>query len=238
MTADPTDDTDAPEPAATAADHRWAWDQIPWIVAGGAVEADRARVMAHVAACADCAAELAFHEAVRDGMQLGLQAPTSLHDAARAEAGWQQLQARLDDMGPTPGHLPEAVVATHPDPRWRWRWAAAAVIGAQALGLATLGGMLWERPRPAGYVTLSQSPALSPERAAARIRLVPAPGLTLAELQALVEHHGLALVEASPDARHFGLAPRAGGAAVDDALIARLRAEPGVRLVEPVGRGR
>jgi len=226
-----------PRPGEPGSAHRRAWDLIPWVVAGRAADDEQALVQAHVAGCADCAEELAFHRAVQQGLRRPQDAPASPAEDARAEDGWQRLQARLDmadDADPaTPGGPPGRGTGQGA----RWRWAAAAVIGAQALGLATLGGMLWERPRPAPYQTLSQPPGPDRAASAARIRLVPAPGLAMAELQALLDRHGLQVVEMAADARYLGLAARPGADPPDEPLLARLRAEPGVLLAEPIGPG-
>jgi hypothetical protein len=45
----PTDDS--------FADHRAAWELIPWVVNGTADEAARALLTTHLASCPDCAAE-------------------------------------------------------------------------------------------------------------------------------------------------------------------------------------
>lgn len=212
------------DPRTPTPDHRRAWDLIPWVVAGSASPAEQALVHTHAATCADCRDELAFHRGVRAGM---LDAPPAdAADDARAGAALQRLWARVD--------APEAAPSSR---RWpRWGVAAAAVIALQALGLATLGGMLWERPR-AVYQTLSQPAPAS----AATIRFVPAPAMLQAELQALLARHRLQVVEVGADAAHYGLAPLPGAAdGGPDATqrLARLRAEPGVLLAEPVGSGR
>lgn len=195
--------------------HRRAWDLIPWVVAGSASDEERRCVDEHAAACTDCRDELAFHRQLQAGMSL------PANDLPPAEPALQRLLARIDQAPALPQPVPAHTAL--------WPRALAAAVVVQAIGLAVLGGMLLERPRLADYQTLSQAAAPS----AARIRLVPAPSLRLGELQALLGRTGLQVVHSNADGSILGLAPRAAGAPLSD-LIARLRAEPGVLLAEPV----
>lgn len=206
------------------AEHRRAWDAIAWVVAGSASAAEREFVAAHVAGCEDCRAELAFQRQLQAGMQLD---SAVTQDPAPA---LQQLWARVDAADLTPQPAPPS----RPPAFMGWTRVLAAAVVVQAVGLALLGSVLWEQQnRSADYQTLSQpAPAVG-----ATLRFVPAPQLDLASLRALLARHGLKIVETSPDASSLLLAPSHGGLQPADPLaLARLRAEPGVLLLEPVGR--
>ena len=70
----------------------------------------------------------------------------------------------------------------------------------------------------------------------ATIRLVPAPNLSLSDLQALLSESGLRVVAVSEDGAIYSLAPvSTSDAHLQSQLLARLRASAGVLLAEPVG---
>lgn len=214
-------------PANTAASaHRAAWDLIPWVVNGSASEDERRIVEAHRAVCADCQAEFEFHQQ----LAIGMAAPSAIDGQADVDGALQRFWAQADAV-------PEeaAAAASLPARRTgaaRWQRMLIAAVVVQGIGLAAVLGMLWERPRPADYQVLTA--AERPGTAAASIRLVPAPGLQIGELRALLARNDLQVVQASADAGHLGLAP-APGARFDAAqALQRLRTEPGVLLAEPI----
>nr|WP_316643786.1 zf-HC2 domain-containing protein [uncultured Roseateles sp.] len=209
-------------------EHRRAWDLIPWVVNGSAGEAERRLVEDHAEACADCREEFDFQCQLRDGM-----APRTAPAALDTDRALGRFWGRVDVE--QTGTMWDSL-ATQPPPadntrRGRWQTALVAAVVVQALGLATLLGVLWERPRGAEYQVLSQPQA---RVAAASIRLVPAPGLDLGELHALLERHDLQLLQANADATHFALGLRPGASLSVAEAVQRLRAEPGVLLAEPL----
>jgi len=194
--------------------HQELWATIPWVVNGTADAAQCRRLEQHAAGCEDCREELSFQRQLQAGIR-GDPAPPHA-----AEPGLQRMLARLDQAEPLP-----AVVSG----RWPGqRWLVAAVL-VQAVGLTALGTMLWERSGAADYQTLSRA-----DTTLARIRLVPAPQLSLAELQALLNRAQLSIVETDGSATILGLAPAPGARLSLAQSLALLRAEPGVRLAEPV----
>jgi len=212
--------------AASTGHHR-TWDLIPWVVNGRASAAERQVVAAHVAGCEDCRDELAFQHGLRDGMA---DAPPPPPVAPALRRFWAHVDAQGAPDGAARGLHPHAFDGVPLGPR-RWPRALAAVAVLQAVGLAVLAGVLWERPRAAPYETLSRN---APAVTAATLRVVPAPALPVGELRALLARSGVQLVETSADGGIFGAVvhPQA-GLSVDQALQ-RLRAEPGVLLAEPV----
>lgn len=205
--------------------HHEFWAMIPWVLNGTADAAQCRRFELHALGCADCREELAFQRLLQTGMRAESVPPHA------AEPALQRLLARLDQAREWPqAESPQAA----PPPAVsgvRWpdrRWLVAAVC-LQAVGLTALGTMWWQRPGAAAYETLSRA-----EVSSARIRLVPAPQLSLAELQALLSRAQLSIVETDGSASLLGLAPAPGARLTLAQSLAQLRAEPGVRLAEPL----
>jgi len=215
---------------STGSRHRRAWDLIPWFVNGSATPAERQVVDAHVAACEDCRTELAFQQQVHAGMGGGaMHAPGSVATEPALQRFWAEAGARQAQRDAP--LRPPARRGNRPAAAARWPRVLAAAVVVQAIGLAVLGGMLSERPRPADYQTLSRA---APGLPVATLRIVPAPVLRVGELQAVLARSGVQLVETSADGGILGgvLRPDA-GVGLDEALQ-RLRAEPGVLLAEPI----
>lgn len=211
--------------------HRRAWDLIPWVVNGSASDDERRLVEHHADVCADCREEYDFQCRLRDGMAPPTTS-TALDTAQALGRFWGRIDAeqavRLWDKQPEEPPRSHETVR-----RWsgrRWQSALIAAVVVQALALATLLGMLWERPHSAEYRVLTE-----PQAVAADIRLVPAPGLALSELRALLERHGLQVLQANSDASHFAVGLRPGAGLSVAETVKRLRAEPAVLLAEPMG---
>jgi hypothetical protein len=202
--------------------HRRTWDRIPWVVGGGADEAMRAEVEAHVAECAACRDEYAFQRSLRDALHL--DDPPAAATEAALERFWQQVDSEAAPARARPVAREDG--ANRPG-AWT-RWLAAAVV-VQAVALVLLIG---ERPAAPSIVTLSSQTA----PAAAQLRLAPVPALTQAELQALLIGERLRVVEVSADARFYGVVAVPGTPALDPARLAQLRSRRELLLVEPVPR--
>ena len=199
-----------------SAEHRQAWDLIPWVLNGTASEAEQALVHAHLQGCADCRAEYEFEQRLQRGMALDDGPPVM-----DAERGLRRFWADVPAA-----NAPAAPPARRP----LQRWLIAALL-VQAVGLAGLGTLLGLRGGD-DYQVLSRPEALP---ATASIRIAPAPGLQVGELRALLARSDLQIVQSSSDASQLALA-LAPGARFDRAqAIALLRAEPGILLAEPIG---
>lgn len=221
---------ETPMDAAPHSVHRRAWDLIPWVVNGSASDEARRLVEQHAQGCADCREEFDFQCRLRDGMAAPAAASTLDADHALGRF-WGRVDA--EQTGTAWDSLAAQPPAADNARRGRWQSALIAAVVVQALGLATLLGVLWERPHGAQhgaeYQVLSQPPVT-----VAGIRLVPAPGLSLGELRALLERHELQLLQANADATHFALGLRPGAGLSVAEAVQRLRAEPGVLLAEPL----
>lgn len=233
MTHPPTHHGTPPDDA-----HARTWALLPWLVNGTASAVQRAQAEAHLADCADCREELHWQARLQSALQ---QSPAGLPDAEAdeaAEAGLQRLMARLDSEAVAPiGDARPAAAAPagdrspgrggHALTRWL---AAAVVVQAVALGILGLGAT---RDEPA-YRTLSES-AAAPATQRPSWRVLPDAQLPLGQWQLLLQRHELQVVEGPNVAGAYGLAARAASAAGDPAAtLERLRAEPAIRLAEPV----
>lgn len=209
--------------------HREIWELIPWVVNGSAGAAERQALEQHLPHCADCREEYAFQHR----LLASITAETGSAVESDAHAGLRQVLARIDAdttadaTGSAPPRLRE--------PRG-FRLGSRALIAAvviQAVGLALFAATLWQRERGAPhYQTLTSAPE---HATAATIRLVPAPSMTLDQLQALLAAEKLRIVESNGSGSIYGLAPAADAPALATAsAVERLRHQPGVLLAEPI----
>lgn len=231
--------------------HRQTWDLIPWLVNDTLDDSQRALVESHLRDCADCREELAFQRRVQAGI---------LEDAPTIEAVSPVTMARFFEridaedaalpkehtIDPFEGQAMQATsTAARAGRRSRLAHLLAAAVIVEAIGLVGLGTMLAGQRDAAdaasNFVTLSQDaqPAFG-----ARIRLVPSPTLSVAELQSLLGTAGLRIVDSNAGGTILALGfeapttatkapPGAEGQRIDEALQ-RLRADSGVLLAEPI----
>jgi len=203
--------------------HRGAWDAIPWVVNGRASEAQRLDVEAHVRECDDCRAELERQRALHAAMQAPL---AGMPDA---QAGLAKLWSRIDEA-----ERESAWVVPVAPRRTGTVALVAALAGAVVLEAAGIAVLALDRhvvpEASAPYRTLSQSLA-TPARAT--LRIVPAPGMSLADLQHLLLDLRLTIVDGPNEAGAYALAPLAHPPSTESQL-ARLRTVPGLRFAEPI----
>ncbi|MBO9664162.1 zf-HC2 domain-containing protein [Dokdonella sp.] len=209
--------------------HRQLWDLIPWVVNGSADAAERQALEEHLPQCADCREEYAFQTRLHAG--IAVEAPDA--PESDAQAGLRRLFARIDASADADAFQTAVSNATQPR---RFRLGSRGLIAAvvvQAVGLALFAALLLQRERAgAHYETLTSTPA---QASHATIRLVPAPTLTLAELQTILVAEKLQIVESNASGSIYGLAPGADAPAVATAqTIEHLRRQPGILLAEPI----
>jgi len=214
-------------PIDAASEHRRAWEAIPWVVNGSATTAQRHLLDTHMTACDDCRRELARERELQSAI-----ASEALPAVGDVDAGLQRLFARIDRASED-GQV-AATGARRREPRRAapsslQLWLAAAVV-VEALALAVLGVGLVARSDPApGYVTLSDGAV----GRGATIRIVPAPSLRIDDLQRLLQALNLQVVAGPNSVGAYDLAPQAEQPA-RELQISTLRADPGLRLVEPI----
>lgn len=211
--------------------HSRVWDLIPLAINGTAPVEEREFIDAHLRDCADCRDEYAFQLRLHAGMY-ALDAGNEDDAAPALQRLFELIDEEDRSQQPLPRMRPHAG-ARRPRTSRQARWLGAAVV-AQAFALALLGTTLLQRPSApeSAYGTLSSTPPAG----AATLRLVPAPTLSLAELQALLSENGLRVVAVSRDGSIYSLAPASTDAGTTQAqALLRLRAHAGVLLAEPVG---
>lgn len=232
-------------PSEIGLDHRQTWDLIPWIINNTAKPEERRLAQAHLQACEDCRAELAYQQHMHDGMRLelaeardpapALQGLWDRIDGATAQPPLGTNEAANQPIAPATSALPQPPRRAKGD--WLMRGLVAAVI-IEAVGLSLLGARPWERAdsvAQAGYQTLTQAPATA--AAPTTLRLVLASDMRVGELQALLQANALQIVGGPSEAGVYSLAPLGNPADAATGLpaqLARLRAMPGVRFAEPV----
>jgi hypothetical protein len=195
-----------------------AWEAMPDALQDALTPQQDAWLRAHLAGCAPCRAQFAQQRRLQRALSLPV-AP-----AMDAEAGLQRLLARID----TP-EIAEAQDAVRPG-GWMGRALVAAVL-VQAIGLGAMGAKLWSQaPQAPEYRTLSQEAAPAP---AGAIRLVPDPAMSVADWDALLQADGLQVVAGPNGVGAYTVVARSGADGAE-ALLARLRAQRGIRLAEPV----
>lgn len=202
---------------STGQDCVFAWESMPHALHGRLPQAQAEWLEGHLAGCESCRAQFAKERRLQRAMMLPAGMP------ADAEAGLQALLARID--------RPD--VPTTATPAITGGWAGRALVAAvllQAIGLGVMGAKLWSlEPAPA-YRTYSQE---TPVAAAASIRLVPDPAMSVADWDALLRAHGLQVVAGPNEVGAYTVVP-ASTSAGREALIRQLRANVGIRLAEPV----
>jgi hypothetical protein len=213
----------------SAGNHRAAWDAIAWVVNGRATPAQARLVNEHAQHCADCRSELQRQRALHDAVAAA--APPALD----VEAGLGRLFERIDAADgdsagagqtvPRPAASTRAIGATR-----LTHWLLAAVI-IEAVGLSALGLSLLARTNaPDDYRVLTNA---STAAGGATIRIVPAPSMRLDDLQQQLQALNLQIVSGPNAAGAYGLAPQSLQPSKELQLL-KLRAVPGMRLVEPL----
>ena len=213
---------------------------LPWFLTSRLDRSDTRVVQAHLETCGSCRAELERQRRLRDAMQ-----PDGTVTYA-PQAGLQRVLSHIDEMErelPAP-----TVVAARPAtdvaarrPGRAQRWLAAAVV-VQAIGLGFLGSAHWwpagRDAAPPDFHTLTSAPV--DPLTGPRIRVVPAPTMTLAEFKTLLESVPAVVIAGPTEAGVYTLAM---SASANDRTVAhatladgiqRLRAHPDVLLAEPV----
>jgi hypothetical protein len=205
------------------ADHRAAWEAIPWVVNGTADEAARALLTTHLAACPDCAAEYQLQSKLRTAIRSSEPPP------ADATAAYNRLRQRLD--GESAGQIPT---------RRAWTSGArllVAMVVLEAVSIVALSSALWVRgghDNSAVYRTLGSGEAVPRP---ATIRAVLDPALNLQGMQALLNGFKLQIVAGPTDAGVYSLAPADPAKLGDTAqIVAALRGHAGVRFAEPIAQ--
>jgi anti-sigma factor RsiW len=200
--------------------HDEAQALLPWYVTGQLETEDLAQVEAHIAACADCQAEVAFERRLRSEVAaLPIE----------ADEGWLRLRRRLAVERRHGAWLTPALRRIFRPLSWRTGlvWAVAA----QAVLLLALSALLLSSlDRPAAYRTLGEAPAAT----AGNVIVIFRPDTRERDLRrALLASDARLVGGPTPADAYVVAAPPASR----DAALARLRAEPAVVMAEPIDAG-
>jgi hypothetical protein len=175
----------------------------------------------HLAGCDACRGQFLLEQRLQRAMRKA-DAASGAATTIDAEAGLRQLLARIDRPDPP------ALAAPRRPRSWMGPALAAAVL-VEAVGLGVMGARLWSlEPVNAEYRTLSAKQAPLP---AGAIRLVPDPGLALADWNALLRDNRVGVVAGPNSVGAYTVVPLAD--ADPAALLERLRANADIRLAEP-----
>ncbi|WCM91237.1 hypothetical protein M5C99_12465 [Acidovorax sp. NCPPB 2350] len=212
--------------------HLLTQEILPWIVNGRASEEQRANAQRHLDECADCRTELALQERIHAAMQIQSQQATP-----DVDAGLKALMQRIELDALCDQPAPRATPAAAPRRRFgRATYALAAIALLQTAALALVGHRMAVEQDASPYQTLSSpSQAVAAHDALARstIRVVPDGQTTLADWNAALTTLGLQVVS-GPNAMG-AYAVMASPGTSGEQVVERLRATPGMRLVEPMG---
>lgn len=206
-------------------EHTEVWTLLPWLVNGRIGEADRLRIEAHLAQCADCREERAAQQ--------------RLCEVVAADAPFEQLPAaglaklhRRIEREPAAAGSPTGTTRSAPHVRSlrRRRLALAASMAAIAVMAALAVGRYGaHRGVASDYYTVT-SPA--PQAQGAVIRAVFSPAMTVAQLQALLDGAHLRIVSGPTEAGVYSLSMNGSPSAAWS--LQHLRAQDGVRFAEAI----
>lgn len=207
-------------------EHVQVWDMLPWMADGTATAEQRERVTNHLVSCAECRSELEAQKRLMRSVAASTKAP-----AINVDPGLVRLLGRFDEPAldqPAPSRA--STRASRRDAS-RLTVALAAAVVVQAIGLGVVGLNRGHGGSPE-YRTLSDQPQAA---ARASLQVVPTSTLSMAEWQALLEAHGLRVVDGPNAVGSYALAAVPPATQVTAEQLGRLRAAPGIRLAEPIG---
>jgi anti-sigma factor RsiW len=210
------------------AEHRWAAEQLPWLVNGRLPDADALRLRAHLSDCAHCRRDLEIEQ--RLAQKLGA-APVV--DYA-PQASLAKLMRRLDSP---PARQPWWHRRRNKKPAGRSPLALVFALQAAALAAlsVTVAWLAFHPAPPPVYHTLSQAPAAS----AGQIQVVFAETATTADMRASLSRIGGHIVDGPSRAGVFRVALEAPTGAEPvvvnlQAAVALLTEDPAVRYAAAV----
>ncbi len=212
-------------------DHLEARSLLPWYLTGRLDGAEGALVEAHLAACAECRADLAFDR------RLAAEVAALPIDV---EQGWTRLRGKLAASAPRRPRGASLVGRPRKDWRGAWRgvargWRGApqlawAVAAQAALLLLIVGALALPRGGHDRYRTLGAARAAASGNALVMFR----PDTPERDLRAALQASHARLVDGPTAAGAYVIAaPPAGRAAA----LAKLRARADIVMAEPIDAG-
>lgn len=212
----------APEPLA----HETAAELLPWLVNDTLDEDEKAAVRAHAGSCVICRRELTDLERLRDTIA---QTPDLI---ATPEPDMRRINARIDALieQRNTGQKILYRIRDWIEAHWRVALLAQSIVLVLVTGLLLIPG-----PPTDDFETLTEASKLPDGR---YIRVVFSPDLPQPEISALLEIHGLTVVE-GPTRRGVFTLDLAGASSTGEygALLSNLQQDPRVLFAQPVQRG-
>ncbi len=207
------------DPGPDDREHHAMTELIPWYLNETLDETTRSRLDRHLATCPRCRADVAFERAVQDS--LAAEPAVEYMPAASLK----RLNATLDELQPA---RPHSFRAFRRPPRRAVAASLALLTLTVGLGVVTVGRLLLGgKQQLADYHTVTASRVRSPDET---IRAVFAPGMTVAELQRVLDDAQLKIVAGPSEAGVYSLAPTSTRAT--SSSLELLRQHAGVRFAE------
>jgi hypothetical protein len=216
--------------------HAEAWSLLPWLASGRIQATDREWVEAHVAACAECRAELASQRMVASHMNNHASPDASSTDEQRSfNKLWARIEASESASAAATGTTGARVPVSRASRTIRW--LAAAVI-VQGVGLGLFGyNAVRTAARGDEIVTVADVPARRLDAPA--VRLVFAPDASIGTINTLLAHQGLTIVSGPGTAGNFTAelsADAVASGASAESVAAVISKDPHVSFAQPVAR--
>lgn len=230
--------------AERASVHEEIWLVLPWLANGRLSHAERERAEEHVRECSQCTAELSVQQRLCDALSAPervtyapgpsfrkllerIDGPRA--QAPRAEAGSSRAEPPpVESFGPRRRKSASAALWRPPG----LAWAASFIVMVAVTGLVATT-YRWSEPV---YRTHTDAADARPPQV---LHIALDRELTLGEVEELLRTDGARVIEGPGTTGIFGVAPvtrsrtETGRQLLD--LAARLRADPRVRWVEPIG---
>jgi hypothetical protein len=214
--------------------HDETWLQLPWLANGRLAGAERGAAEEHLRDCPDCREEL-------ERQRLLCEALTEPQRVTYAPGpSFRKLMERIDgaETSAAPSAAPAPLARPRTPPRaagarlaTAWRppglaWAATFLL---MMGMAVM--VRWWQP---AYVTVTRSDAPTP----GVLHVAFDRSLALGDMEQLLHAAGARVVEGPDPTGVFGVAPgvpQSASVAQLRAIAARLRTDPRVRWIQPLG---
>ena len=218
----------SPDPEIRPAPHEAARLALPWL-ANGTLDGDERRgVEAHVAACDECAADLADERRLRDELRRATAVSPAPHPVQLSRL-WSRIEGFASSApAPRRGRAGWTLAGWPRAARWLVAAQAATILLLLALG-ASLG-----RERPATFRTLAADDLANVGAASTeRLRVVFADTLDQRGLREILLPLGAEIVAGPSPLGVYTLVLPADAEPIGW-VLAHLRARPEVRFAEPV----
>ncbi len=214
-------------------EHARASELLPWMVNGRIEASDSRWLSEHLEHCDACREELVAQRRIRDA--LTRESTVEFAPQASFNRLWKRIEAEEAGsmaLAPEPA---DAAPAEHPPvPRRRssLRPWVRATLAAQAAAILVLCGVLWWRPAPTSYRTVTEATP-TPSIGGPVIKAIFDDRVRLADVKEILGSEGLVVISGPSEAGVFALVPRDSHSSAEVPLAAaRLRADPRVRFAE------